>query len=265
MPELPEVESFRNYFNRTSLNKKIERVEVTSGKMLKDVSSRTLQMQLKNDKFRKTSRHAKYLFAHTYNGKILVLHFGMTGYLHYFKDESEKPVHTRMQIDFVNGYHLAFDCQRKFGRIFLIDDKEKFIEKKKLGADPIADKMNLSAYRRLLEGKKGSIKTTLMDQKTISGIGNIYSDEILFNAGIHPASRTEKLNDNQVRKLYQMMIKVLRKAIDVKADAERMPKTYLLQDRKSGADCPRCSGIIRKQTINGRTSYFCGKHQKKTK
>lgn len=265
MPELPEVETFRRYFDRTSLNKKIEGIELRAGKMLKGISSRSLQVQLKNNKFKKTSRHAKYLFAHTDNEKILVLHFGMTGFLHYFKDKSEKPGHTRMLIDFNNGYHLAFDCQRKFGKIHLIDNKEKFIEEKKLGPDPIADEMNLLIFRKLLEGKKGSIKSTLMDQKTIGGIGNIYTDEILFNAGIHPSSKTEKLKDDQIKKLFHMMIKILRKAIDVNADSDRMPSTYLLHNRKSGADCPMCTSKIRKQTISGRTSYYCGKHQKMIK
>ena len=263
MPELPDVENFRKYFNRTSLHKKIQKVDVNAKKMLKGVSSRSLQMNLKNDSFSKTSRHAKYLFAHTDNDKILVLHFGMTGRLQYYKNEDEKPDHTRMLINFSNGYHLAFDCPRKFGRIFLIDDKRKFIEKRKLGPDPVADKLNLSKFRKILDGKRGAIKAALMDQKTISGLGNIYSDEILFNAGIHPASKTEKMSSDQLTKIYRMMNKVLNKVIDVDADVRKMPRTYLLSHRESGKDCPRCSGKIRKKTIGGRSAYFCDKHQKK--
>ena len=263
MPELPDVENFRRYFNRTSLHKQIEKVDVGAKRMLKGVSLRTLQMNLLNEKFDKTSRHAKYLFAHTNNDKIMVLHFGMTGSLHYYKDDKDKPEHTRMLIYFKNGYHLAFDCPRKFGNIFLIEDKQKFIEKKKLGPDPAADKFNLLKFREILDGKRGTIKSTLMDQKTISGLGNIYSDEILFNAGIHPASKTEKLNNDQIAKIYHMMDKVLNKVIDINADIQKMPRTYLLPNRKPGEDCPRCSGKIRKKTIGGRSAYFCDKHQKK--
>ncbi len=263
MPELPEVETFRRYFNRTSLNKKIEKVDVQSKRMLQDISSRSLQVQLKKVKFTKTSRHAKYLFAHTNNNKILVLHFGMTGSLHYFKNEDEKPNHTRLQINFKNGYHLVFDCPRKFGKIYLINDKEKFIEKKNLGPDPLSGNMNLTYFRKIPEHKKGPIKTILMDQKTIGGIGNLYSDEILFNAGIHPSSKTEKLNDDQIKIIYRMMHKVLNKAINVKAVESKMPRTYLLPNREKGADCPRCKGKIKRQTIGGRTAYFCDKHQKK--
>jgi formamidopyrimidine-DNA glycosylase len=263
MPELPDVEIFRRYFNRTSLNKEIQRVDITVKKMLKGVSTGSLQMNLNNNKFTKTSRHAKYLFAHTDNDKILVLHFGMTGSIQYYKNENEKPGHTRMLIYFKNGYHLAYDCPRKLGKIFLIDDKQKFIEKKKLGPDPLSKEFNLFMFRKILDGKRGTIKSALMDQRTISGIGNIYSDEILFNAGIHPASKTEKLNDNQVKKIYHMINMILNKVIDANADEKRMPRTYLLQNRKAGGDCPRCSGKIRKKTIGGRSSYFCDKHQKK--
>lgn len=263
MPELPEVENFRKYFDRTSLNKKIEKIEVPSGRILKGVSVRSLQRQLKDEKFKSTYRHAKYLFAHTENDKILVLHFGMTGSLNYFKDESERPEHTRLQIDFDNGYHLAFDDQRKFGKIYLIENEDKFIERKKLGPDPLADKINLTKFRELLNDKRGSIKSTLMNQKIISGIGNIYSDEILFNAGIHPASKIEKLNDGQIKKLYYMMQEVLNKSIDVNGDNKKLPKMNLLTNRKTGAGCPRCSGKIKRQIINGRSSYFCDKHQKK--
>ena len=263
MPELPDVETFRRYFNRTTLHKKIEHIDINSKKMLKGVSSRSLQMNLKDDKFNKTSRYAKYLFAHTNNDKILVLHFGMTGSLQYYKNDDEKPEHTRMLINFKNGYYLAFDCPRKLGNIYLIENKKKFIEKKKLGPDPMSKDFNLKIFREIMSGKRGSIKSTLMDQKTISGIGNIYSDEILFNSNIHPASKTEKLSDDQIKKIYHMMEKVLMRVIEDNADAGKLPKTYLLTHRKTGEDCPRCNGSIRKKTITGRSSYFCNKHQKK--
>ena len=263
MPELPDVETFRRYFNRTSLHKKIERIDIGTKEMLKGISSLSLQQNLKNLKFKKTSRHAKYLFAQTDKGKILVLHFGMTGSLKYYKKDEERPAHIRMRIDFANGYHLAFNCPRKLGSIYLINDREKFIENKNLGPDPVEDDFSLSGFRKIIEGKRGTIKSTLMDQKTISGIGNIFSDEILFNAGIHPATGTEKLNDAQVKKIYQMIKEVLNKVIDIQADPEKIPATYLYSHRAPGEDCPMCKGKIRKKTIGGRSSYFCDRHQRK--
>lgn len=265
MPELPDVEVFRRYFKHTSLNKKILRVDINAVKMLRDVSSGSLRMNLKNTRFIKTSRHAKYLFAFANNGKILVLHFGMTGSLKYYKNDEQKPEHTRMLITFTNGYHLAYNCPRKLGKIFLVNDKQKFISNKQLGPDPLSDNFNLTTFRELLEGKRGTIKATLMDQKTISGIGNIYSDEILFNSNIHPASKTEKLNDDQVKKIYHMMRKILQRAIKESVEVNNIPRTYLLPNRVPGEDCPRCKGKIRKKTIAGRSAYFCDNHQKKIK
>lgn len=263
MPELPDVEGFRQYFNYTSLNKKILKIDVNAVEMLRRISSRSIKMNLKNTWFTKTDRHAKYLFAFTNNGKILVLHFGMTGSLKYYKNEKEEPDHTRMLINFTNGYHLSYNCPRKLGKIFLINDKQEFIRNKQLGPDPISDNFNLKTFKELLNGKRGTIKSTLMNQKTISGIGNIYSDEILFNSNIHPASRTEKLNDDQVKKMFHMMRKILHKAIEEGVDENNMPRTYLLPNRAPGEDCPRCNGKIKKKTIAGRSAYFCDKHQKK--
>ncbi len=263
MPELPEVEIFKKYFNSTSLNKEIETVDINTRKMLKGVSSRSFRMSLKNEMFTKTGRHAKYLFAHTNTDKVLVLHFGMTGSLKYYKNDEEKPPYTRMQINFRNGYHLAYECPRKLGKIFLTGNVQKFIEKKKLGPDPLSKDFNLALFRKILGVKRGTIKSALMDQKTISGLGNIYSDEVLFHAGIHPASRTEKLGDAQIKKIYYMVNMVLNKVIDVNGDISRMPRTYLLLKRKADEYCPRCTGKIRKKSIGGRSSYFCDKHQKK--
>jgi len=263
MPELPEVEIFKKYFNSTSLNKEIENVDVYTKKMLKGISSRSFRMSLKNEMFTKTGRHAKYLFAHTNTDKVLVLHFGMTGSLKYYKNDEEKPAYTRMQINFRNGFHLAYECPRKLGKIYFIDNVQKFIEKKKLGPDPLAKDFNLPLFRKILDVKRGTIKSALMDQKTISGLGNIYSDEILFHSGIHPASKTEKLSDDHIKKIYHMVNMVLNKVIDVNGDMSRMPGIYLLLMRTAGEYCPRCTGKIRKKSIGGRSSYFCDKHQKK--
>ena len=262
MPELPEVEIFRKYLNRTSLNRRIQSVNIYANEMLKEVSSLSLQKNLKNSRFIKTNRHAKYLFAYTDHHKILVLHFGMTGSLKYYRNDEAKPGHIRMVINFSNGYHLAYDCTRKLGKIFLINDEQKFVAKKNLGPDPFSDKFTLPKFREMLSDKKGTIKSALMDQSAVSGIGNIYSDEILFNSNIHPASKTELLNDDQIKKIYQMIKKVLNKSIEAGTDIQKMPVKYLLMNRMEGNNCLRCPGKIRKKTIGGRSSYFCDRHQK---
>ncbi len=265
MPELPDVEIFRRYLNYTSLNKKIRNVHVRDKSLLSGVSPRSLQMKLKGGKFIRTSRHGKYLFAKCSPNGWLVLHFGMTGFLQYYKDEGKQPDHARVILDFSNGYHLAYDNQRKLGRVSLTDDPEKFVRENDLGPDVYGSDFDLDNFRKVLSNKRGTIKSALMDQSAMAGIGNIYSDEMLFQAGIFPGSKTEKLNEIQVKKLFSEVRKVLKKAIEVKADPSRMPRNYLLPKRENGAKCPRCGGKIKSKKISGRTSYYCAVHQKELK
>jgi len=193
MPELPEVEVFRQYMNSTSLHKKISNVEVKSKTILGKVSLHSLRTRLKDHQFISTTGYGKYLFAKTDNEDFLVIHFGMTGFLKYYKNSDEATKHIRLLIKFNNGYNLVFDDVRKLGRVYLVDNYKQFIKKKKLGIDPIRGKINFSAFKKIINGRKGSVKSVLMNQQIFAGIGNIYSDEILFQAKINPKSAFDKL------------------------------------------------------------------------
>jgi len=262
MPELPDVETFRRYMNSTSLNKKISGVEVKSKTVLGKTPPRLLQTRLKNNQFISTQGYGKYLFAKTDNEDFLVIHFGMTGYLHYYKNRDDATKFIRFQINFSNGYHLAFDDARKLGRIYLTDDYKQFVKKKRLGIDPIREKINYSSFKKIINGKKGSIKSVLMNQQILAGIGNIYSDEILFQAKIHPNSVINKLKEKDIKEIFKKMKLILYNAIDKDADSELLPGKYLLHYRRPGKDCSICSGKIKRLTIGGRSSYFCPKHQR---
>lgn len=261
MPELPDVEIFRQYFNRTSLHKKIINTEVKSKDMLGEVSSRSMQQRLKNQIFTETKRHGKYLFAKLDNNYWLILHFGMTGFLNYYKNEKSASNHIRLLIHFNNNYKLAFNCQRKFGLIESVKNLNQFIEKKELGIDPLDQSFTKTKFLELLDSKKGNIKTALMDQKFIAGIGNIYSDEILYQTGIYPGKMINKLSVKNKNDIYSSLKKIIYKAIDIKVDDNKFPKSYLLNHRKAGGNCPKCPGKIKKETIGGRSAYFCSKHQ----
>lgn len=263
MPELPDVEVFRQYFNQTSLNRKIRNVEIMSTDLLETSSSRSIQMQLKGQQFSKTLRHGKYLFAQYKEEGWLILHFGMTGFLKYFKNESERPGHIRLQIDFDNNYYLAYDCQRKLGLIDLTSDPEKFIKEKELGADPYREQIEFDQFKMLFEGKRGSVKSALMNQSLLAGIGNVYSDEILFQADVHPASELKKMKSEDLKKIFDSLQKVLQKTIESKANPARLPSGYLVPHRGKSDECPRCGGKLDSKKISGRTSYFCRKHQSK--
>ena len=262
MPELPDVQVYANYLNSTALHQKITGFDVETS-VLDSVSKQTLSRRLKGASFESTRRHGKYLFIELDSKGWLGLHFGMTGFLKYYKQNDEKPEHTRLLVDFENGYHLAYDLRRKLGKIFVTEKPDEFIKKNYLGPDPFADDINLKFFRELLARKRGSIKSALMDQSMMAGIGNVYTDEILFQAGIHPKSNVPDLSDDQIKTIFNKMKTVLKTAIDRKANPENMPKSYLLPHRNPDTPCPKCDGTINKITVSGRATYFCPKHQSK--
>jgi formamidopyrimidine-DNA glycosylase len=255
MPELPDVEVFRRYVNSTSLHQKIESVEVRERRILGGVSARKLQSALKGRTFESTRRHGKNLFVGLDGGGWLLMHFGMTGDLKYFKDMEQDPPHDRFLISFENHYHLAFDDQRMFGKIDLIEDPETFVREKKLGPDPL--KLDSVSFRKRFEGRKGSVKAALMNQQVVAGVGNIYSDEILFQAQLHPGTRIERLDDAALERLFEEARRVLETAIERGADPQELPDHFLLSHRREGERCPRGNGEIRKLKAAGRTAYYC--------
>jgi formamidopyrimidine-DNA glycosylase len=244
MPELPEVETFKRYLDSTSLHQRIAGVEVRDAYVLKGVSARELARRLKGERFESSRRHGKHLFVRVDDDLWLRLHFGMTGSLRYFKDQERAPRHTRVLFVFANAHRLAFEDQRKFGEVGLVD-------------------IGLSQFRELLRKHQGAVKSILLNQKLIAGIGNIYADEILFHARIHPATEIGRLGEKTVCKLFRATRYILKKAIDAKADVDRMPKSWLLPRRGKVGKCPRCRGERRSATIGGRTAWFCAHCQKR--
>lgn len=260
MPELPDVEIEKRYLEATALHTPFEDVEVNAPRMLHGVSAATLRHRLTGRTFEETTRRGKYLFAALGKGTWLVLHFGMTGYLKYFKQYEDRPEHTRLLLHLRNGY-LAGIWERRLGRIGITESPDAFAEKEKLGPDALDPGIELEDFRKMLRGKRGAIKSALMDQRFIAGIGNIYSDEILFQAAIHPTRKANELNAHEVTALHRAMRHVLRLAIEREADPERLPASWLLPHREEGADCPRCGGKIGRIKMGGRSAYVCPRCQ----
>jgi formamidopyrimidine-DNA glycosylase len=260
MPELPDVEVFKRYFDATSLHQRIDDVEVRSAYVLKGVSGRELARRLKGGRFESTRRHGKHLFVRADGDFWLRLHFGMTGSLHYFKHQEQAPTHARVLFVFANNYRLAFADQRKFGQVGLLADVDQFLKKRALGPDALD--VDLAKFKKVLGKRRGAVKSILMNQKLIAGIGNIYADEILFRARMHPATEISGLGDKALTKLFRATRYVLKKAIAAKADIDLMPKSWLLPQRHKGGKCPRCAGKLTTAKIGGRTAWFCACCQK---
>lgn len=265
MPELPDVENYKRYLDRTALHKKIKQVDVLSAQVLKKVSARKLTHVLPGHALTRSRRHGKHLFVRLDRGPWVALHFGMTGKLAYFKRDEDDPKFDRVRFDLSNGYHLAFVNQRKLGEVRLIDDPDEFIAAADLGPDALDKQVNLKAFRDIIGSSRGAIKSTLMNQSRLAGIGNVYSDEILFQARINPKTPAEKLDGKTIARLYRALRRVLMVSIKKGAGAEdlpeRLPKSFLLRHREAGAQCPHCGGKIRTMKANGRTAYYCPRCQ----
>jgi len=262
MPELPDVETFRKYFNKTSLNREIKKAVAVKSRVIKGISAGALQSRLTGDSFTSSDRHGKYLIASTSKNKFLIMHFGMTGSLQNFNNSGEPMKHVHLLLEFDNGCRLAYRDPRKFGAIYFEDNVEDFLKRKKLGPDPLKNNYNFSGFKKAADGKKENLKAFLMDQSIIAGIGNVYSDEILFQLGIHPEKQINKLSKLKLKELFISMKKVLKESIKYESSGGKFPDDYLLNYRKNDSECPQCGGKIKMKTIAGRSSYFCINHQK---
>ncbi|MFZ0490847.1 MAG: DNA-formamidopyrimidine glycosylase family protein, partial [Salegentibacter sp.] len=233
MPELPEIALYTKYAEGTALNKEIAKISFPNGKKLLQVSEDDCKKALLHKEFSSTDRLGKYLFLNTDKGKCLVLHFGMTGKLESYQHE-EHPKNSEMIIEFKDSSKLSFVCRRKLGKIFLAEGKEEFQKEHELGPDAL--NLNWTDFKKLLQDKRGSIKGALMDQHLLAGLGNVYSDEILYQCGIHPKSKVEKLSEAEKKEIHKQMGKVLKMAIKEEGQRSEFPEDYLTPHRKEGED-----------------------------
>ena len=261
MPELPEVETFKRYLDSTSLHQRITNVEVRDAYILKGVSARGLARRLIGRRFENSHRHGKHLFVCAGDELWLRLHFGMTGSLEYLNHNEVAPKTTRVIFRFANSCRLAFDDQRKFGEIELIEDIDEFLQTRGLGPDALG--ISLSQFKAIVRKHRGAVKAILLNQQLIAGIGNLYADEILFRARMHPATEAARMSDKDLQRLFRAMRYVLEKAIALKTDFNRLPKSWLLTRRGKRGRCPRCGRALKSATIGGRTTWFCAQCQKR--
>ncbi|MDX1603439.1 MAG: DNA-formamidopyrimidine glycosylase family protein [Salinimicrobium sediminis] len=258
MPELPEITLFRNYVRETSLKKTIKKIDFPETSLLQ-APAEDFKNELIGKEFQAAERLGKYLVITTTGRSSLIFHFGMTGKLEYYSNQ-DPPKYSKMILYFEDDYRLAFTCRRKLGKIYLAEDLSSFQKKNELGPDAL--ETSEKKFLDLLEGKTGSIKAVLTDQHVISGIGNVYSDEMLYQCKIHPKTKTSEISPSDKKKLYKKMKHVLEMAIDKEGVRKDFPKTWMIQHRKDGADCPKCDGKVKKIKVGGRSTYFCPTCQK---
>jgi formamidopyrimidine-DNA glycosylase len=261
MPELPDVEVFRRYLDRTCQGRVIRHVTVSDPRLLSGITSGAFGPRLEGGRIIGSQRHGKHLLVRLAPAGWLTMHFGMTGALHHWEGAEPEPPYTRIRFDFADGHHLAYTNLRRLGAVGLVDDAESFFAAERLGLDALDPQFGFAAFERTLSARKRDIKSLLMDQTVIAGIGNIYSDEILFQAGIHPKTRTDRLGPDVRELLFRQMKDVLQTAIERGSGAElnpdALPPSFLLPHRTRGGHCPRCGGELGTAKFSGRTAYYC--------
>ncbi len=255
MPELPDVAGFKKYLDAAALHQRIESSQCFDERFVKEVSRRSLQRRLKGAELMGSDRWGKWLFVRTDTPPTLVLHFGMTGLLDYGSDDGDPPEHTRLLVHFDNGRRLAIISRRMIGMASLTDDPRRWADDHDLGPDALD--VGADEFVERLSGRRGSLKSALMNQSILAGIGNVYSDEICFQARLHPAIGVKALDERAFANLHRTMRRVLGVAAKRGGDATKAPRSWLLGKRGREANCPRCGGSLEAATVSGRTAWFC--------
>jgi len=266
MPELPDVEYFASYLRRTSLHKKIKTIQCRDASLVQKISCKEFTKTLKGEIFTDAWRRGKLLIVDTETDKYkLVLHFGMTGDLKYRKIKKENPpyddMHAKIVFQFQNNYELIWINKRKLGKVYLMQDLHKINLFKNMGPEPL--ELSQKDFLNLMEKKKTkNIKSFFMDQHDIAGIGNEYSNEILFRCGIHPKKNINSLDEDKRKDLYKTMQRTLKQAIKVGPPRGEFSDSWLLS-HLTDMKCPKNKNHeLKKKKIAGRSAVFCPQHQK---
>lgn len=276
MPEMPEVEAFKEYVHKHALNKKIVEIISRAQSLIKNASLAALKKALIGKTFTSVLRQGKYVVISVSSGMKVVMHFGLTGSLAYVKDGEETVRFSRISFGFSKGSVLHWTDKRKFGGVWLVKDVDEIAVIKHLGKDPL--KLTQAQWMGLLkEHATKNVKSLLMDQALLAGIGNEYSDEVLFRAAIDPRHAIEDLTQATRKKLFTSIKTVLRYAVKLrkthvdqidqcdffsKKDRKNFPSSYLIAHRSVDNRCPRNENhTLVRSTIAGRTAYYCPKDQ----
>ena len=282
MPELPEVETIIRDLNKKVLHRTFIDVWTDFPKTVrKPENFEQFKKKIKGKKIQKIWRRGKNIIFNLSENCSMLIHQKLTGHLLLgkweFKEGKWIPpagllaekinayIHLLFTLD--NGQMLALSDLRKFAKVELWDNEGLKKEMGSLGPEPLEKDFTFEKFHECLQKKKGKIKQVLMNQEIIAGIGNIYSDEILWQAKIHPLKNVSKLTDEELKEIYQAMKEILAKAIKLGgesiSDFRRISgeRGYFDKERKvyrrEGEPCPRCGTKIKRTKLGGRSAHYC--------
>ena len=271
MPELPEVETIRRDLEALLLGRRITAVTIApeSGKpvpVLKAIDEATFREGVVGARIAAVERRGKYLAMRLDTGSLIVVHLRMTGVLLHRKPEAEPERFLRLSLHFDDGHELRFTDMRKFGGFWLLDD---FADASKtgLGPEPLGDAFTPAVLAAALAGRKAPVKSILLDQKYVAGIGNIYADEACYAACIDPRRLGAAVTTGEVTKLHDAVQAVLRFGVESRGASFRDYKDVAGEEgsmqmlvkvfRRTGKPCYRCGTPIERVKLGGRSTHFC--------
>jgi formamidopyrimidine-DNA glycosylase len=267
MPELPEVETIRRRLAPRVEGRALSSVEVLDARWTRPRAPAEVERELRGRRVDRLSRRGKYLVWELSGEVFLAQHLRMTGAVLY--DPEVEPGHVRVRIGLDDGHRLVYDDPRRFGtgEVSLGREALEAFFVARLGVEPFSDAFTASHLRALGQSSRAPIKAFLLDQKRVAGVGNIYADEALFRARVHPLREARRLRRGDWEALHGAVLETLSAGIDAKGatiDDYRDPDGVAgsFQDRflvhtREGEPCPRCATPIRKLVVGGRGTYVC--------
>ncbi|HSH04544.1 MAG TPA: bifunctional DNA-formamidopyrimidine glycosylase/DNA-(apurinic or apyrimidinic site) lyase [Anaerolineae bacterium] len=269
MPELPEVETVVRALRPKVVGRTIEKVRVNWARHIATPDVPVFEAHLQNVKIEALTRRAKYIVFKLDSGETMLVHLKMTGHLSVVA--AERPVgkydHTVFELD--GDEELRFRDPRKFGKVHLLDDPEVVLGK--LGPEPLLDDFTVAVFKERLEGRSRQLKPLLLDQTFIAGVGNIYADEALHHAHLHPLRRANSLSEVDIVNLHEAVRHVLRLGIAregasidqyVKPDGSKGDmQNAVAVFRRTGHPCYTCGTPISRIVVGGRSTHFCSQCQ----
>ena len=254
MPELPDVEAYRRFFDRHATGRTVARVHADPT-VVRNTTPAGLGRAMAGRTFAEPGRHGKWMIGWT-EGPVLLVHFGMTGNLIWSGDEPARHRHDRLTLEFVGGGELRYRNMRKLGGIWLAHDGAEVASViGPLGPDALG--LARRDFLERLSARRGQVKAALMDQTFVAGIGNLLADEILWHARLHPKRRIETLSLGERDALQRSAARIVKESVE-QFDYVPRKRGWLNHVRGlPGARCPRCATPLARTVAAGRTTYFC--------
>ncbi|MFB9330124.1 DNA-formamidopyrimidine glycosylase [Paenibacillus aurantiacus] len=274
MPELPEVETVRRTLIELVAGKRIERVTVSLPRIIqRPQEPEAFAAALAGQTIRTVERRGKFLRI-LLDDLVLVSHLRMEGRYGVYKQDEPVELHTHVIFHFDDGTELRYKDVRQFGTMHLFAPGEEFKQKPlmKLGIEPLDESFTLAAFKKALAGRTTKIKPLLLNQEYVVGLGNIYVDEALFTAGIHPERTADTLKASEWQKLYEAVRTTLVRAVEAGGSSIKsyvngqgemgMFQHQLLIYGRKDEPCSRCGRAIEKSVVGGRGTHTCPTCQK---